>query len=244
MPPTNYKTVFKADHKPKLDFYERMISIASSLPDYPDWITTGLAVTLQNFDDWCSFSLAHNTFMYIREIQKDNPKYGDDKRIRTILDRVLPKLEIESYQRVGLRCWFLAPVTMKFDQLVELVSQRFLVDNKEIRQGICPAATDVAYAVHFVDNEFRVQLRAGPLRREETEQQFGPNRNTNVPVSKRTLPPDELFVGFPEVSLLIDIDVSRTDVKSKELPDAYLKGQEIQHKLSQNISKYVFGLKE
>ena len=244
MAPTNYKTVFKADYKPRLDFYAHMYSVASALPGYPDWLTTGLAVTLQNLEDWCSFTLTHNSFAYVREIQKDNQKHGDDKRIHTILDTLLPTLEIETYQRMGLRCWFLSSVTMKFEELVELVSERFFVDNKAIRQGICPAPTDVAYAVHFMDNEFRVQLRVGPLRRDEMELQFLPNRNANVPVSKRSLPPDELFAGLPEVSLLMDIDVSRTDVKSKELPEAYVNSQEIQHRLVQNIARYVFGLKE
>jgi hypothetical protein len=244
LPPTNYKTVFKADYKPRLGFYSSIYSIASELPDYPDWLTTGLIVTLQNLEDWCSFSLSHNSFMYIREIQKDNPKHGDEKRIHAILDTVVPKLEIETYQRFGLRCWYLSSVTMKFEELAELVSERFLVDNKDIRQGICPSPIDVAYAVHFMDNKFRVQLRVGPLKRIEMEQQFMPNRNTNIPVNKRFLPPEELFSGLPEVSLLMDIDVSKTDVKSKEMPEAYVQAQVIQQKLSQNIPRYVFGLKE
>lgn len=243
MPPTNYKTVFQANYKPTLDFYSHMYKMASGLPDYPDWITTGLAVTLQNFDDWCSVTLAHSSFMYIREIQKDNPKNGDKKRIQKMLEVLVPALGVELMQRIGMRCWFLSPVEMKFDQLVEVISKRFLIDNKEIREGICPEATDVAYAVHFIDNDFKVQLRVGPMRREEIEMQFVPNRNVNVPVKKRTLPPEELFADMPDVSLLMDIDVSRTDVKSKDLPAIFEEGQKLHERLSDNIAKYVFSVK-
>jgi hypothetical protein len=243
LPPINYKTVFKADYKPRLDFYEHMFSMATALPDYPDWVATGLATTVQNLEDWCSVSLTYNSFMYCREIQKDNEKYGDRKRIHKMFEVVLPKLGVETFERIGLRCWFLSAVTMTFEQLVEVVSKHFLVDNKDIREGICPEPTDVAYAVHFMDNKFKVQLRVGPVRKNELELQFGPNRNVNVPVSKRTLPPDELFANFPDVSLLMDIDVSRTAVKSKEVLEAFEQGQQIQERLSQNIAKYVFGVK-
>ena len=243
MPPANYKTVFQANYKPRLDFYSRMYEIAAALPDYPDWMTNGLAITLQNLDDWCSVTLGHSSFMYIREIQKENPKNGDKKRIQKMLDVFTPALQVENMQRVGLRCWFLSPVEMSFDQLVEVISKKFLVDNKEIREGICPETTDVAYAVHFIDNTFKVQLRVGPMRKEEIEMQFVPNRNVNVPVKKRTLPPEELFEEMPDVSLLMDIDVSRTDVKSKDIYAIFEEGLKLHERLADNIAKYVFSVK-
>ncbi|MGB0116860.1 MAG: hypothetical protein WBP73_08635 [Terriglobales bacterium] len=51
MPTANYKTIFRADYKPDLGFYDKLFQVASELPTYKDWITTGLAVTLQNFED-------------------------------------------------------------------------------------------------------------------------------------------------------------------------------------------------
>jgi hypothetical protein len=239
----NYKIVFKVDFKPKLDFYDWMFPIASALPDYPDWITNGLSVTLENFDDWCSLSLNHNNFMYIREIEKERRQGADDKRIHAILDTVVPRIDTKEFQRIGLRCWFLYPVEMTFDQLVTLVSQKFLADNSQIREGICPTPIDSAYAVHFMDNDLRVQLRVGPIKRDEMELQFVPNRITNVPVKKRGLPTEELFAELPAVSLLMDIDISRTDVKVDEITKVYGDARALQAKLSQNISKYVFGLK-
>lgn len=244
MAPTNYKTVFRVEYKPTLDFYDKMFSIASALPGYPDWFTTGLSITLQNLDAWCSFSLAHNFFTYIRDMKEEEAQGGDDKRVRAILETVASKLEKKEYQRVGLRCWFLNSVEMSFDNLVSLVSERFLAQSEEIKEGICPKATDLAYVVHFMDNNLKVQLRAGPMRRDEIEQHFQPDRNANLPPKKRFLAAEELFSGFPEVSLLMDIDVSKKDAKHEELSQVYADAQKVQSKLSQNIVRYVFGLKE
>lgn len=133
---------------------------------------------------------------------------------------------------------------MTFDELVSIVSQKFLLDTKQIRQGICPKATDVAYAVHFMDNDLRVQLRVGPLRKDEIEQQFAVNRNTNVPPKRRGLPPEELFSELPNVSLLMDVDVSKNDVKRGDLSKTYEDAKAVQSKLSQNIVSYIFGLEE
>ena len=244
MTAANYKTVFKVDFKPTIDFYDAMFPIATELPDYPDWMTNGLSITLSNYDDWCSFYLAHNSFMYVREIKKEDSKRPDEKRIQTILDKVVPKLNKREFTRVGLRSWFLTPVEMKFDQLVGIVAEKFVVDNKEIREGICPVPTDCAYSVHFTEADSLVVLRAGPLKRDEVEVQFVPNRNTNVPVKKRGLPAEDLFAEMPAVSLLVDVDVSQTDVKVADVPKVYEAAMQLHTKLSQNISKYVFGLKE
>jgi len=64
-----------------------------------------------------------------------------------------------------------------------------------------------------------------------------------MPVKIRNLPTEELFADFPEVSLLMDIDISKKDVRHDDLSSIYDGAQKIQSKLSQNILRYVFGLK-
>src|SRR5579863_9230335 len=118
----NYKIIFRVDYKPTLGFFSKMFSIASGVQGYPDWRSDGLSITLQNLEVWCSFHLGPNLFTYVREVKKEEAPGGDDKRIRAILENVTPKLEKGAYSRVGLRCWFLYPVTMSFENLVSLVS--------------------------------------------------------------------------------------------------------------------------
>lgn len=243
MAPVNYKTIFRADYKPSLDFYDKLFPIASKLQGYPDWRTDRLTITLQNFDEQCSFSLAHTNFVYVRDMERERARGQDDKRIEVALGAVQSHLQIQNYERVGLRCWFVQAVAMSFDDLVSLVSEKFFVQSKQIKDGICPQPTDVAYAVHFEDNDLEVRLRAGPLKRDEIELQFQPDRG-NLPLKKRTLPSEELFSEFPEASLLMDIDTSRKKVSSKEISQTYTDAQTLQSKLSQNIARYVFGITE
>lgn len=241
---TNYKTVFKVDFKPTLIFYERLFSIASSFTGFPNWITTGLTVTLQDFEAWCSVTLAHNTVIYIRDVKEQRAQGDDERRIRAIVDNVPEKMGITELTRVGLRCWYLYPVKMTFENLTSIVADKFVVQNKEIQEGICPQPIDIAYNVHFMNNDLRVQLRVGPLAKDEIETQFQVDRNANLPVSKRVLPKEELFAAFPDVSLLIDIDVLKNEVRRGDLWQTYVNAHRTQTELSENIIKYVLGREE
>jgi hypothetical protein len=133
---------------------------------------------------------------------------------------------------------------MKFEDLVSIVSDKFLVQNKYIQERICPRPSDVAYVVNFLDNGLLVHLRVGPVKRDELERHFQPDRNANLPVAKRTLPADDLFGEFPEVSLFMDIDVSKSDVKAAQVAPVYAAAQEVHSTLSENIVTYVLGLSE
>lgn|GEM_PF-5212155 len=239
----NYKTVFRADYKPNLNYYSRMFDTAAQLTGYKDWVTTGLAITLQDFDERTSFTLAHNFLAYVRDVCPREDLGDDAKRVAEIVEKVPKQLDIGKFQRLGFRCWFLYPVEMNFEQLVFVVADKFLLQNKEIKEGICPAPTDAAYAVHFTEGSLKVVLRVGPMKREEVDVQFQPDRNSNFAVKERALPSEELFSNLPKASLLIDIDASQTEVQSNLLRKFLDDAQALQVKLSKNIVQYVFGLR-
>jgi hypothetical protein len=239
----SHKAIFKVDYKPKLDFYEKLTSIASGLEEYPDWRTDRLSVTLQNLDSQCSLNLAYNSFWYVREKKEDSTE-GDAKRIRAALEKVVPTLENEKFLRLGLRRIYLYAVEMKFEELVSVIDAKLFSQNEVIKGGICPLPTDVAYVVDFIDDKLKVKLKVGPVRRGELELQLQPDRNSNFPVKMRGLPGEELYADYPSISLLIDIDVSKADPRSADLPSIYENAEVVHAKLSQNVVKYVFGLKE
>jgi hypothetical protein len=239
--PIIYKAVFRADYKPSLGFYDKLFPIVSALSGYEDWITTGLSVTLQNFDARCSFTLAHNLFVYVRDMKPQRAEFDED-RIQAIIESVPKGLGIKQFQRLGYRCWSLCQVKMKFEELVFVVNDKFLLQSKEIKEAICPLPTDVAYVVHFDHGNLRVKLRIGPMKREETEAQFQPDRNTNFAVKERALPAEELFEDIPETSLLMDFDVSQNEGRVSELPKFFGEAKALQSQLSENVVKYVFGV--
>ncbi len=239
---TNYKTVFRADYKPALSFYQKLFPIASELSGYKDWITTGLAITLQDFDERCSVSLAHNFFVYVRDMKPQHDAKFDITRMDAIVNKVPVQLDLDKFQRLGLRCWFLQPVKMKFEQLVFVVNDKFLLQSKDIKEGICSSPTDVAYTVHFDEGRLKVKLRVGPMKKDEVEMQFQPDRNSNFAVKERTLPSEELFADIPDVALLMDIDISQDEIKRDGIKGFLGDSLALQSKLSENIVKYVLGL--
>jgi len=241
---TSYKTVFRADYKPSLGFYPKLFPVAAELSGYKDWVTTGLAVTLQNFDERCSVSLAHNFFVYVRDMKRQDDAKFDNTMIQPVIENVPARLGIDTFQRLGLRCWFLQAVKMQFEQLVFIVNDKFFLQTKDIKEGICRSPSDAAYAVHFNEAGFKVRLRVGPMKREEVEAQFLPDRNSNFAVRERALPSEELFGDIPEVALLMDIDISSIEIKSNEIAKFFENSQALQTKLSENIVKYVLGVPE
>jgi hypothetical protein len=238
----NYKTVFRADFKALMGFYDKMFTIASRFNGFPDWVTTGLAITLQNFDARSSCTLSDKFFVYARDVKVPSSTWNDDEKIREMLKTVPSELKLSAFSRLGFRSWFLFPVKMGFGELVYLFGEKFLQQTKEISEGICPSPTDLGFAAHFDDEELTAHLRVGPMKREETEQQFGPDRMSNFAVKERALPPEELFADIPEVSLLIDIDIFRSNAQATEIDQFYEKSQALRDRVSDNIAKYVFGL--
>jgi hypothetical protein len=48
---------------------------------------------------------------------------------------------------------------MKFEELVFVANEKFLLRTKEIKEAISPSPTDVAYAVHFNEGKLKVAIR-------------------------------------------------------------------------------------
>ena len=240
----SHKTIFRVDYKPTLDFYDKLIPMAESFTRYPDWRTDRISITLQNFDVRCSVNLAFNSFWYVRDLKKENSDEEDDQRIREILEKVPTKLDKQKYERVGLRRVYLYPVEMSFENLVSVIRDKLFVQNDEINEGICPQPTDLAYLVDFLQDKLAVKLRVGPVRKEELEQQIQPDRLANLSVKERAFLAEELFAGYRDVSLLMDIDVSKKEPKASELLEVYDASQRVHAKLSKNVVTYVLGIKK
>jgi len=84
---TNYKAFFRTDFKPQLGLYQMMFPAASALSAYDDWIATGLAIRLQNFDVRCILTRAHNFFSYSSPSLLYKPKDQMQQFARSTLER-------------------------------------------------------------------------------------------------------------------------------------------------------------
>ena len=234
-----YKTIFRADYKPMLGFYDKLYSVSQAFADYPDWWTDRMSVTLQNLEYHCSVQLAHSWYVYAQDTKGDSNE--DDKRIREVIEIAAPSLGITEYKRVGFRRIYIYPVSMEFENLVMVVADKLFVQNDQIRAGICPHPEDVAYVVDFGVDSAKIKLRAGPVRGEELERHLQPDRNNNFPVKERFLPANEIYAGL-DVGLLVDIDYGRETVRESETLDFYKAAVAFHEKLAKNIINYIFGI--
>lgn len=235
----HYKTIFRADYKPLLSFYDKLYSVSQVFKDYPDWWTDRFSVTLQNFEVHCSVQLAHNWYVYAQDAKGESDE--DDNRIREVIEVAASSLGLAEYKRVGFRRIYFYPVSMEFENLVQVVADKLLVQNEQVRRGICPHPDDVAYVVDFGVDSAKIKLRAGPVRGEELERHLQPDRNNNFPVKERFLQANEIYPGL-EVGLLVDLDYGREAVKASEILDFYIAAVAFHEKLTKNIVNYIFGL--
>lgn len=237
----SYKTIFRLDYKPRLDFYDKLFSVAAALKGYSDWRTDRASVTLQNYDLHCSFSLTFNACWYARDLEAGDER-ENHARIQAIIDTVVPMMGTEEYIRFGFRRVYLSSVQMAFEDLVSLLNNKLFAQNEKISQGICPQPTDLAYVVDFTDDELDVKLRLGSVRKAELEMHLQPERNLHLGPKERAYPPEILFADYPEVSLLVDIDVSQKTPQSSKLAAIFDAAEDLQSRLSRNVLNYVFGL--
>ncbi len=108
---TNYKTILRADYKAYLGYFDSLIPIALSLLEsYPDWQTDRLSITMNNFAEWSTFFLGHNSYVYTRDMKREQARGQDEMRIREILEKAPPKLARAEYSRLGLRCSICVPL--------------------------------------------------------------------------------------------------------------------------------------
>ena len=234
-----HKTIFRADYRPSVRFYDKLYSLAASVEGYPDWWTEGLSLTLQNYDRHCSIQLRHNFSAYGQDMKGKAEE--DDTRIRQAIGLITSIPRDGEYQRVALRRMYLHPVSMTFADLVSVVGEKFLAQNAQIREGICPTPTDLSYVVDFQEASAKVKLRTGPMRRDELESHLQPDRQNNFSPKERSLSAGELYSDYAEVSLFTDVDYFEEGVKETELVGAYETALSFHEKLAKNVLNYVFG---
>jgi len=227
----HYKTIFRVDYAPSLDFYDLLFSVGASIKGYPDWETSGLAVKLRNLEEHCTLYIGYDNFYYDGDLQG---KAGEDERIADALLTLTKALAKEKYRRLGLRRKYLYPVEMNFGELLQLLRQKFLTPEAT---AIFPPMRDVGCVVDFTESAGMGRVNFGPAKEDELVKllEF---RKDNF---KEDQWKDRLE-DAPAVSLYADLDYFRTDIPANELAAVYDSARSFHQRMMERLVVYIFGI--
>lgn len=232
------KTIFQLLYKPRLQFYDLLMSAASRLDQYEDWQTNRLNVELRDYEAHCSVTIDHTGITYEQDPGKTEV---EAERIEQLLQVLPPALEVSSFIRFGYRHQYLIPVSMEFESLVSVMDVKFLSQDERLRELMPSKVEDLLYRVDAKEENHRYHVHIGPVRKAEVPQYIVFNRPNHLDPKK----PEEERLAIigqpPDVAVFIDIDLFR-DGEGLSVKDAHAFREEAPrkvHHLATDIGSYV-----
>lgn len=198
------KVLFQVRYKPRLSFYDQLVPAALSMDDYPDWVTDRLRVILQNYDHHCNLEIGFNGFTYE---QDKSDADCEEARIWDAINKLPKSLRLETFARLGYRRYYLIPVRMKFESLVNILYTKLFAS--EVSDFFPNDIDDVMYRVDSSESGVKYHIMVGPLKKEEVPQYLTLNENSNFRPQNRAREIFQIREGYPDVSVFVDIDAYR-----------------------------------
>lgn len=202
--PSLQKSILEVRYPPKLEFFNLLFSAAQSLKGYPDWQFSNSSITLQNFENLCSLNIQHNRFAY----EQDTDKNKNEKNyVEDALEKLPKILKISSCTRLGFRRKYLIPTDMSFEELVAVMNLKLLSQNERLKEIMPPETEDILYHVDFSDGNLGFHVVICPVRKSEVPRYMQFNREHHLHPSSRGEEYYKIIEAYPEVSVLLDIDI-------------------------------------
>lgn len=204
--PKVLKTIFQARYAAKLGFYDRLMAAAQKLEEFPHWQTNRLEVLLKDPDHRCSLVIGNQAFAYDQDSGDPELEKG---RIGASVERLPEALGIESFVRLGLRRYYVAPVDMDFASLVAVVNVKLLSQDEALRRVMPSRVEDLMYRVDVADDEYSYHIMVGPVRRAEIPRLVGFDLENHLHPETRPSEMSKILASYPEVAVLFDVDLYR-----------------------------------
>jgi hypothetical protein len=233
------KSIVQLRYKPRLNFYQFLMSAASKMEKYPDWQTNGLSVVLKDYGHLCSTAIDYASITY--EQDSGNIEL-EEERTQNILDLLPPALGIKSFTRLGFRRQYLVPVEMDFESIVSVLNVKFLCQEEHLRSFLPPHVEDLVYRVDLRDEEYKYHLTLGPVHKNEISKFILFNRQNHLDPAKPEEEQLKIIGQFPSVALFIDIDFYRegVDLPVKDAYNFFSDGRDNVQVMAAKLSSYVF----
>lgn len=234
------KLVVEWRYKPELGFYGKMDAVGIDHADhFPDWQRTPLTLELRNR------KRHRRVFLSVRRSFFDcdglENQASEFEFAGGILDRVGGKLELGTYERIGVRQWFATDLHKTFTALMDDVYQKFYQHNQALIAVVGTRVKDVAYVIDVEHADgWRYNLKLGPMRKQQwfdfVQYELGNFEDEDD---------GETFAKFrasiPEQFLFIDMDCYQTDLPAAKSLAFVRAVQPRSQEIVQGLIKYCQG---
>jgi hypothetical protein len=199
------KVALEARFLPELARLAALPRAAAAVAGFPDWEATHGQIRLINRESHCGLLLTHREARYIQDTGCSDAASSLGNCVSAEL---LHALNVAHVTRAGRRTWYVHPVHLAFQELVDAFRERYAVANDPA--GLLGhQVADTVYRIVSSDPDgYRWNLAFAPVPREQLVQLLGYNWEAHWPADAwgdRQAAIDSL----PEVALFADLDCYR-----------------------------------
>jgi len=198
-----HQITFQIRYKPKLEFYDLLMTAAQKINGYPHWETNRMRVVLKNFEKHRSLAIGHNAFTYQ---QDSNDEEMEGKHIQQTLEKLPGELKVKSFNRIGYRKKYLTPAKMSFESLVNVLYIKLFSQEDKLRRALPSEIEDLMYRLDFRDDNYRYHVTVGPVRKFEIPKHIAYNIENHLSPETRDKEYQEIIKKYPDVAIFSDVD--------------------------------------
>jgi len=162
--PIVHNVIFQLRYKSELSFFDLLYGAAQKFPEFANWQTDRLSLTLRNFNERRSLTISHNMLAYRQDSSDPDLEKAS---IQKILAELPEGLGIESFLRLGYRKQYLVPLRMAFESLLTILQVKLLSQNEDLRVVLPEKIVDLTYRIDFAESDDQFHLTAGAARKDE-----------------------------------------------------------------------------
>ncbi len=183
-------------YRPNLSWFNDRAVIAQNFEaKYKEWDTSNGNVALFSPDERKALEVFTNTLNYINEKEIDITEC--EEHVSTVLDKLIEDYKIKEVRRIGFRRTEVLSTKFQFNELVELIHQKFYTLTKEIASLQAGKVHDISFVLDTMEGNIKTHIQLGPVHKEEGEQYFAKDAKFSNPQKIDS-----------ECNLFIDLDVS------------------------------------
>jgi hypothetical protein len=229
------KVLFEARYKATLAFFDLRNKLGQSLSkEFPHWRYDAIRTVMFDNKDRSHF------VMESKRIGFDFDRAGRFNDARGLISKVGKKtiemLEIETFERIGLRFFFVYPSPMKYKELNDVFVRKMISQEKAFFDVFSDNVNDSGIALEFQKDDLHFRAQTGPTRPDES---IGRIPFETKIFSQKDV--EELRNSLSETNFFVDLDCWKTEIGVSEFTSFLDRAFEVSTKVLDNLSNFLIG---